>query len=91
MGKSSTVKQAAVVVGALAFGWMAIEMVFKPLLDKARAAMDKTDPDCDPDDVTAASSDDSGVQNDVGEGNDDSDRKPVSYADAVAKNAAGAS
>ncbi|KAE8720763.1 6.7 kDa chloroplast outer envelope membrane protein [Hibiscus syriacus] len=91
MGKSSSVKQAAVVVGALAFGWMAIEMAFKPLLDKARAAMDKTDPDCDPDDVTTAIRDGSGVQNDVGEGNDDSDLNPVSYADAVAKDAAGVS
>ncbi|GMI73832.1 hypothetical protein HRI_001052500 [Hibiscus trionum] len=88
MGKSSPVKQAAVVAGALALGWMAIELAFKPLLDKARAAMDKTDPD----DVAAADRDDSGVENkDVGEGSDDSDRKPVSYADAVAKNAAGAS
>ncbi|KAK8635929.1 hypothetical protein V6N13_004641 [Hibiscus sabdariffa] len=87
MGKSSPVKQAAVVVGALAFGWMAIEMAFKPLLDKARAAMDKSDPDRDPDDAPAA--DDSSVRsNDAAEA---SDRKPVSYADAVAKNAAGAS
>ncbi|GMJ01132.1 hypothetical protein HRI_003782400 [Hibiscus trionum] len=86
MGKSSPVKQAAVVVGALAFGWMAIEMAFKPLLDKARAAMDKTDPDRDPDDAPA--DDSSAKSNDAA---DDSDRKPLSYADAVAKNAAGAS
>ncbi|KAF2314890.1 hypothetical protein GH714_037082 [Hevea brasiliensis] len=44
-------KQAIVVFGALAFGWLAIEMAFKPFLDKARAAMDKSDPDRDPDDV----------------------------------------
>ncbi|EEF41725.1 outer envelope membrane protein 7 [Ricinus communis] len=44
------VKQAMVVVGALAFGWLAIEMAFKPFLDKARAAMDKSDPERDPDD-----------------------------------------
>ncbi|OAY61684.1 outer envelope membrane protein 7-like [Manihot esculenta] len=44
-------KQAMVVFGALAFGWLAIEMAFKPFLDKARAAMDKSDPNRDPDDV----------------------------------------
>lgn len=43
-------KQAMVVFGALAFGWLAIEMAFKPFLDKARAAMDKSDPARDPDD-----------------------------------------
>jgi len=42
-------KQAAVVFGALAFGWLAIEMAFKPFLDKARSAMDKSDPARDPD------------------------------------------
>ncbi|KAK8614633.1 hypothetical protein V6N13_068430 [Hibiscus sabdariffa] len=88
MGKSSPVKQAAVVVGALAFGWMAIEMAFKPLLDKARAAMDKSDPDRDPDDAPAAD-DSSARSNDAAA--EASDRKPISYADAVAKNAAGAS
>ncbi|KAK6286294.1 hypothetical protein POUND7_012473 [Theobroma cacao] len=51
MGKSTAMKQAAVVFGALAFGWLAIEMAFKPILDKARAAMDKSDPDRDPDDI----------------------------------------
>uniref|UniRef100_A0A2P2NKE0 Outer envelope membrane protein 7 n=1 Tax=Rhizophora mucronata TaxID=61149 RepID=A0A2P2NKE0_RHIMU len=44
------IKQAALVFGALAFGWLAIEMAFKPFLDKARAAMNKSDPDHDPDD-----------------------------------------
>ncbi|XP_039008609.1 outer envelope membrane protein 7-like [Hibiscus syriacus] len=88
MGKSSPVKQAAVVVGAIAFGWMAIEMAFKPLLDKARASTDKTDPGRDLDDVAAASKDDSSAASASAEA---SDRKPVSYADAVAKNAAGAS
>ena len=43
-------KQAVVVFGALAFGWLAIEMAFKPFLDKARSAMDKSDPARDPDD-----------------------------------------
>ncbi|KAK8630716.1 hypothetical protein V6N13_079497 [Hibiscus sabdariffa] len=82
MGKSWPVKQAVVVVGALALGWMA----FKPLLDKVRAAWDKTDPDPDhdPDDGAAARKDDSAIKN-----KDDSDGKPVSYADAVTKNAAG--
>ncbi|GLU07528.1 hypothetical protein SLE2022_244830 [Rubroshorea leprosula] len=51
MGKSRGMKQAAVVFGALALGWMAIELAFKPFLDKARAAMNKSDPSRDPDDV----------------------------------------
>jgi len=42
-------KQAVVVFGALAVGWLAIEMAFKPWLEKARAAMDKSDPARDPD------------------------------------------
>ncbi|XP_050203877.1 outer envelope membrane protein 7 [Mercurialis annua] len=46
------VKQAMVVFSALAFGWVAIEMAFKPFLDSIRAAMDKSDPQRDPDDVT---------------------------------------
>ncbi|KDP21477.1 hypothetical protein JCGZ_21948 [Jatropha curcas] len=45
------VKQAMVVFGALAFGWLAIEMAFKPILDRVRSAMDKSDPERDPDDV----------------------------------------
>ncbi|KAK1559566.1 hypothetical protein Q3G72_015861 [Acer saccharum] len=32
-------------------GWLAIEIALKPFLDKARAAMDKSDPARDPDDV----------------------------------------
>ncbi|CAI0384976.1 unnamed protein product [Linum tenue] len=44
------VKQAAVVFGSLAFGWLAIEIAFKPFLDKARAAIAKSDPEHDPDD-----------------------------------------
>ncbi|KAM1057959.1 hypothetical protein ACFX13_031890 [Malus domestica] len=44
MGKASGAKQAAVVFGALAVGWLAIELAFKPFLDKARAAMNKSDP-----------------------------------------------
>ncbi|XVF72435.1 hypothetical protein PTKIN_Ptkin12aG0121000 [Pterospermum kingtungense] len=90
MGKSTAMKQAAAVFGALAFGWLAIEMAFKPFLDKARAAMDKSDPDRDPDD-TAVRNDSSDRETDgvVEEGNDDfSSRKPNSYAEAVAKNSA---
>ncbi|KAL3717492.1 outer envelope membrane protein 7-like [Eucalyptus grandis] len=47
MGKGT--KRAAVVFGALALGWLAIELAFKPLLDRARGAMDKSDPARDPD------------------------------------------
>ncbi|XP_068339733.1 outer envelope membrane protein 7-like [Pyrus communis] len=57
MGKASGAKQAAVVFGALAVGWLAIELAFKPFLDKARSAMNKSDPARDPDEddaVTAA-------------------------------------
>ncbi|KAK9090481.1 hypothetical protein Sjap_023658 [Stephania japonica] len=54
MGRSSkntnAMKSAVVVMGALAFGWMTIEMVFKPFLDRARDAIDKADPARDPDD-----------------------------------------
>ncbi|PON63910.1 outer envelope membrane protein [Trema orientale] len=49
MKKSTATKQAMVVFGALALGWLAIELAFKPILDKARAAMDKSDPARDPD------------------------------------------
>ncbi|XP_062023018.1 outer envelope membrane protein 7 [Rosa rugosa] len=50
MAKSSATKQAAIVLGALAVGWLAIELAFKPILDKARSAMNKSDPARDPDD-----------------------------------------
>ncbi|KAJ0113079.1 hypothetical protein Patl1_03411 [Pistacia atlantica] len=43
-------KKALTVLGALALGWLAIGIAFKPFLDKARAAMDKSDPARDPDD-----------------------------------------
>jgi hypothetical protein len=46
---SSFQLQAVVVFGALAFGWQAIEMAFKPFLDKALLAMDKFDPARNPD------------------------------------------
>ncbi|CAI9107894.1 OLC1v1007375C1 [Oldenlandia corymbosa var. corymbosa] len=54
MGKSNPGKTAAVVVAALAFGWAAIELAFKPWLEKTRKAMDKSDPAVDPDDVDDA-------------------------------------
>ncbi|VFQ68590.1 unnamed protein product [Cuscuta campestris] len=50
--KKSSLKSAAVVFGALAAGWLAIELAFKPFLDKARAALKKSDPNYDPDDAT---------------------------------------
>ncbi|KAL5561655.1 hypothetical protein UlMin_031402 [Ulmus minor] len=53
MGKSEATKQAVVVFGALALGWLVIELAFKPFLNKARAAMDKSDPARDPDDAAA--------------------------------------
>ncbi|KAK6239226.1 hypothetical protein QUC31_004695 [Theobroma cacao] len=87
MGKSTAMKQAAVVFGALAFGWLAIEMAFKPILDKARAAMDKSDPDRDPDDIAVRNNASDRESDDVVKGEDESPcRRPTSYADAVAKN-----
>ncbi|KAL7126594.1 hypothetical protein ABFS83_14G198700 [Erythranthe nasuta] len=50
MAKSSSAKSAGIVFGALAFGWLAIELALKPWLVKARSAMD----DSDLDDSTAA-------------------------------------
>lgn len=58
MGKKpSGSKQAFVVFGALALGWLAIELAFKPFLDKARSAMDNSDPARDPDDIPDSQSD----------------------------------
>lgn len=53
MGRSTntnSLKSAIVVLGALAFGWLTIELAFKPFLEKARSAIDKSDPGHDPDD-----------------------------------------
>ncbi|KAD6120146.1 hypothetical protein E3N88_11417 [Mikania micrantha] len=50
-GESTPLKSAVVVIGALAFGWAAIELAFKPWLDKARTSMNKSDPTRDPDDA----------------------------------------
>ncbi|KAH8505013.1 hypothetical protein H0E87_012308 [Populus deltoides] len=41
--KQLTPGQVAVVFGALTFGWQAIEIAFKPFLDKALSTMDKSD------------------------------------------------
>ncbi|KAM7474029.1 hypothetical protein LguiB_021272 [Lonicera macranthoides] len=52
MGKTnSSLKTSAIVLGALAFGWLTIELAFKPWLDKARSAISKSDPTQDPDDI----------------------------------------
>lgn len=60
-----TVKSALVVAGAVAVGWLTIELAFKPFLDRFRGAIDKSDPARDPDDENNATkpssdSDDSG-------------------------------
>ncbi|KNA23849.1 hypothetical protein SOVF_020710 [Spinacia oleracea] len=55
--KNGSVKQVAIVMGALAFGWLTIELAFKPWLDKARAALNKSDPAHDPDVDDVVSSD----------------------------------
>ncbi|OIV92576.1 hypothetical protein TanjilG_02339 [Lupinus angustifolius] len=46
MGKS---KEAVIVVSALAFAWLAIELALKPFLHSTRSNIDPTQ---DPDDVT---------------------------------------
>lgn len=53
MGKKegNGAKQALIVVGGLAFVWLAIEIALKPFLDKSRSAIEKSDPNCDPDDA----------------------------------------
>ncbi|KAF8388015.1 hypothetical protein HHK36_026681 [Tetracentron sinense] len=51
--KANSLKSAIVVFGALAFGWLTLEIAFKPFLDKARDAIDKSDPTRDPDDFDA--------------------------------------
>ncbi|EPS72563.1 hypothetical protein M569_02199, partial [Genlisea aurea] len=57
MGKSNPVKSAAIVAGALAFGWLAIELALKPWLAKVRSAIDKSDPNRDPDEQPKEPSD----------------------------------
>ncbi|KAI9119330.1 hypothetical protein K1719_010005 [Acacia pycnantha] len=53
MGKKegNGAKQALVVVGGLAFVWLAIEIALKPFLEQSRSAIDKSDPNRDPDDA----------------------------------------
>ncbi|OWM89752.1 hypothetical protein CDL15_Pgr024500 [Punica granatum] len=48
-------KQAVMVFRASAFEWLAIEMAFNPLLDRACTAMNLYDPNRDPDDDEAPS------------------------------------
>ncbi|KAF3789070.1 Outer envelope membrane protein 7 [Nymphaea thermarum] len=43
-------KAAGIVCAALAFGWMAVELAFKPFLDSGRKALDRANPDHDLDD-----------------------------------------
>ncbi|KAG8370717.1 hypothetical protein BUALT_Bualt13G0012300 [Buddleja alternifolia] len=57
MAKTSSVKSAAIVFGALACSWLAVELALKPWLVKARAAIDKSDPARDPDDADKPSDD----------------------------------
>ncbi|XP_051142606.1 outer envelope membrane protein 7-like [Andrographis paniculata] len=66
MAKTTAAKSAAVVLGALAFGWLAIELAFKPWLQKARSAMDKSDPTRDPDDQALPSVDNRDREDDEG-------------------------
>ncbi|KAL5704753.1 hypothetical protein ACHQM5_023133 [Ranunculus cassubicifolius] len=54
--KVNSFKSAVVVLGALAFGWLTIEIACKPFLEKARDAMDKSDPNHDPDGDKSSSS-----------------------------------
>ncbi|XP_010278204.1 PREDICTED: outer envelope membrane protein 7-like [Nelumbo nucifera] len=51
--KVNSMKSAIVVFGALAFGYLTMELAFKPFLDKAQEATDKADPTRDPDDNDA--------------------------------------
>ncbi|KAK4281149.1 hypothetical protein QN277_012674 [Acacia crassicarpa] len=53
MGKKegNGAKQALIVVGGLAFVWLAIEIALKPFLEQSRSAIDKSDPNRDPDDA----------------------------------------
>ncbi|KAL1199871.1 Outer envelope membrane protein 7 [Cardamine amara subsp. amara] len=70
MGKTSGTKQATIVVAALACGWLAIEIAFKPFLEKFRSSIDKSDPTKDPDDVNAAAGSSSSSDVDYKSGKD---------------------
>lgn len=69
MGKTnSSLKSSAIVLGALAFGWLTIELAFKPWLDKARSAISKSDPTRDPDDIDTDDKISPAVETSDGEG-----------------------
>ncbi|XP_047336672.1 outer envelope membrane protein 7 [Impatiens glandulifera] len=57
--KPNALKTTIVVLGALAAGWAAIELALKPWLDGARAAIDKSDPAVDPDEINKPAGHDS--------------------------------
>ncbi|KAJ8491135.1 hypothetical protein OPV22_012856 [Ensete ventricosum] len=46
----SALKRALLVSGGLALAWLAVETAFKPLLDRLRGAISRSDPAHDPDD-----------------------------------------
>ncbi|PIN03061.1 hypothetical protein CDL12_21046 [Handroanthus impetiginosus] len=64
MAETSSAKSAAIVFGALAAGWLAIELAFKPWLQKVRSAMDKSDPARDPDDADKPAVEEDGEKRD---------------------------
>ncbi|CAN6453878.1 unnamed protein product [Victoria cruziana] len=43
-------KAAGIVCAAIALGWTAVELAFKPFLDSGKKALDRANPDHDPDD-----------------------------------------
>ncbi|CAL9109595.1 unnamed protein product [Musa acuminata var. zebrina] len=49
-GDGSALKRALLVSGGLALAWLAVETAFKPLLDRLRGAISRSDPAHDPDD-----------------------------------------
>ncbi|KAM0941524.1 putative outer envelope membrane protein [Dioscorea sansibarensis] len=51
--QGGALKTTLVVVGGLALGWLTMETAFKPFLDRLRAAITRSDPARDPDDVSA--------------------------------------
>ncbi|GAY40714.1 hypothetical protein CUMW_054130 [Citrus unshiu] len=76
-------KKALTVVGALAFGWLAIELAFKPFpSDKGfEPPMDKSDPARDPDDAVEGSNEASSESDDAAdEQNKDKSRNEPSEA-----------
>lgn len=49
-GDGSALKRALLVSGGLALAWLTVETAFKPLLDRLRGAISRSDPAHDPDD-----------------------------------------